>query len=247
MSDRLALAVGAPAPTSLTPPRDLADRVDDAEYARLLGYPNRRALRGPAADAASRARVEFRRTASPWVLSRALAITALGAGEIELEGGGSLSSHLLARRLRRAGADAVVIALVSAGREADERSAALWSEKRPDEAYFADRFAAAVVERLAAWAGDRLRRELRRSGRGLMASYAPGYPGWDLTQMNRVGGCLAGEEGDDRFEILASGMIRPTSSMMAVFGVTDDLEAADRSWERSGCRWCALTRCQFRR
>ena len=85
-----------------------------------------------------------------------------------------------------------------------------------------------------------------------MASYGPGYTGWALGQMVQVGRCLDGDgdgdgDGDDRFEILESGMIRPRSSLLAVFGVSPDLDAADRSWKRSGCRWCALADCEFRR
>lgn len=237
-----------PAPVSLDLPPDLADRVDEAEYARLLGYPDRRLPNGPVTEGAIRARSWFRRHGGPWALTRRLPILEIGAREVEVEGGPALSSPTLARRLRRAGADALVVTLVSAGHEADERCASLWQSERPDDAYLADRFAAAVTEHLATWAGDQLRQALRQAGRGLTASYAPGYPGWGLEQMAEVGHCLTGSgEKDQRFEILPSGMIRSASSLLAVFGVTSDLDAADRSWRRSGCRWCALVDCDFRR
>ena len=237
-----------PEPVPLDPPADLASGVEETEYARLLGYPDRRLPSGPVAASAGNARSWFRRHGRPWVLTRRLAIRQIGKRDVEVEDGPLLSSPLLARRLRRAGAEALMVALVSAGHEADERAASLWAAERPDDAYFADRFATAVVEHLAVWTGDLLRRDLRRTGRGPTASYAPGYPGWDLDQMARVGRCLTGDEGESsRFEILPSGMIRPASSLLAVFGVTTDLEAADRSWHRSGCQWCALVDCDFRR
>ena len=251
---RIGSVIEIDGPKPLALPGDLADRVDESEYARLLGYSDRRVPSGLAGESAEKARLWFRRHASPWALVRRLPITDLGAREIALGSEDALSSRFLARRLRRAGADELIVALVSAGHEADERVAALWSDDRPDEAYFADRFAAAFAEHLAAWTGDRLRRSLRRRDRGLMASYGPGYTGWALDQMVPLGRCLMSGGHNvhcvpfpHRFEILGSGMIRPIASMLAVFGVTPDLDAADRSWRRSGCRWCALADCDFRR
>lgn len=242
------IALDGPLAARLAPPPGLAARVDEAEVARLLGYPDHRIPRGPAADGAARARSWYRRHGAPWALARLAPIASLGPRSVTLDGGESFTSAVLARRLRRAGADALAVVMVSAGREVDEHSARLWRSERPDEAYFLNRFAAAAVEHLAAWTGERLRRELRRRGRGLLASYAPGRPGWTLEQMPRLGRWLEdGGARGSRFEILDSGMIWPASSLLAAFGASPDLDAADRSWRRGGCRWCALAGCGFRR
>ena len=52
---------------------------------------------------------------------------------------------------------------------------------------------------------------------------------------------------EDWLEVLPSGMLRPKSSLLAVFGITRDLEASEAAWRRNRCSWCALTECGFRR
>ena len=236
-------------PAALRLPADLASRIDQAEVARLLGYPDRRLPEGRARERAGQARSWYRQNGDAWALARSIRVAGIGDGEIELAEAESLSSRLLADRLRKGDAEAIMIAAVSAGSTVDVRSAALWKEDRPDEAYFLDRFAAAVTEYLAGWIGDHLRAELARGDRGLLPSYSPGYHGWDLEQQGRLARSLIGAESSAPpfFEVMDSGMITPRNSLLAVFGVTPRPDLAAAAWDRQPCSWCALTACGFRR
>ena len=234
----------------LPTPTDLARRVDPAEYARLLAYPQRRIPAGRAWRRAAQSREWYERDGRPWAFATTIAIDSATDTEIRLTNGELLSSEVLARRLRQAEAGALVAAAISAGSAVDERSQGLWQEGRPDEAYFLDRFAAAVVEHLASWVGRHLREMARHHGLALLPGTSPGYDGWDLEQQTRVARCLTGGGAAPptrSFEVLASGMIRPKSSLLTVFGLTPRVEPAEAAWRRQPCSWCSLTACGFRR
>jgi hypothetical protein len=229
---------------------NLAFEIDEAEYARLLGYPRRKIPAGSVAERATRSRDWFARNARPWAYARTLSIDAIGETKVELADGTSLTSETLAARLREAGATAIEIAAVSAGAEVDERSEALWQAKRPDEAYLLDRFAAAVAEHLAAWTGQHLRENEVAEGLAALPGYSPGYEGWDLEEQVLVAACLTDTLSDEPlgpFEVLDSGMIRPKNSLLAVFGLSPDRNATASAWRTSRCGWCSLPRCDFRR
>ena len=42
-------------------------------------------------------------------------------------------------------------------------------------------------------------------------------------------------------------MLSPRNSMLAVFGLTPQYDAADVAWRRERCAWCSLARCDYRR
>ncbi|MDH3402797.1 MAG: hypothetical protein OES32_08435 [Acidobacteriota bacterium] len=235
---------------ALAVPEDLAARVDDADYGRLLGYPAGRPLAGRVRELAAASREWYARNGRPWAFTRRLAVAAVTGGRVELADGALLASPLLARRLGAAGATALVAAAVSAGPEVDAASAEGWREQRPDEAYFLDRFGVAAVEHLAAWAARRLRSEARDLGLAALPGYSPGYPGWALEQQVVLGRCLTRggeEELPGPLAVLASGATAPRSSLLAVFGLAPPGSAVAGAWERDRCRWCALARCAFRR
>ena len=176
---------------------------------------------------------------------REIELARIARSEIELAGGVILESRILARRLEPA--HAVVVAAVSAGAEVDRRSEDLWASDRPDDAYFLDRLAAAVTESLAATVAAELRDALAQRGLGLVPSYSPGYDSWSLGQQARVAGCLADPAPPAWLEVLPSGMLRPKSSLLAVFGITRDLPASEAAWRRDKCSWCGCPECDFRR
>jgi len=239
------IALGA-----LTPPPDLAQRVEETEYARLLGYPDGRIPASRVAELAAASRAWYGAHGRPWVRARAHRIARIAGERIELGGGETLTSGRLAERLAGGGATGVVAAAVSAGDEVDDRSAGLWRDERPDEAYFLDRLGAAAAEHLAAWIGARLREAAAGVALAALPAYSPGYPGWALEEQRTLARCL---EGDGRpappggFEVLASGMTRPRSTLLAAFGLTPRRAAAEAAWERHKCSWCSLAACGFRR
>ncbi len=237
---------------ALPVPADLARRVTEESYARLLGYPDGRLPGGRVAALADRSRRWFARHAAPWSFARPLVLGRIAGARVPLADGPTFTSRRLAERLGEIAADRLVAAVVTAGSEVDVASARLWREDRPDEAYFLDRFGAAVAVHLGAWTGEHLRALAAAGGLGLAPGYSPGYDGWPLGDQVELAGCLTRSRAGDRdplpgpLRVLDSGMIEPRSSLLAVFGVTADRAASERQWRRHKCSWCSLARCALR-
>lgn len=87
------------------------------------------------------------------------------------------------------------VVAITAGAEVEAEIARRWQDDRVDEAYFLDRFAAAVVEHLARSVG-----------------VSPGLEGWDLEQHFELMRILGPEA---PVELLHSGMLKPVHSVLA--------------------------------
>jgi hypothetical protein len=99
----------------------------------------------------------------------------------------------------------------------------LWQDGRVDEAYFLDRYAAGVVERLAAELG---------------ACRSPGTGGIPMEEQHTLFSYLAPLKPD--IEMFPSGMMSPRNSLLAqVF--------AFRGSTTNPCRTCDHPGCAFRR
>ena len=114
-------------------------------------------------------------------------------------------------------------AAITAGAEVDRRVDELWQAGRVDEAYFLDRYAAGVVEALAAGLGA-----YDSPGNGVVPFEAQ----WTLFET------IAPL--DPEIEMLASGMLRPKNSLLALIRERD--EKLDHP-----CTRCVLAGCSFRR
>jgi hypothetical protein len=226
---------------------DLGGRVDEAEYARLLGYPAGHKLPEQTRVLSAEARSWYRQHGRPWAAARRVDIRDLGSEELRVEGE-SFHSRQLVNRLRGVEATEVIVAVSTAGAEVDQYSASLWSTGRPDEAYFADRFGAAAVEHLATATAVDLRQRIRGLGLAVIPGYSPGYDGWSLTDQGPLFRLLGLAEIDPpgALSILDSGMLQPKNSLLAIFGVTPQAELAEPLWQRSRCSWCSLSPCALR-
>jgi hypothetical protein len=170
---------------------------------------------------------------------------------VRLEDGAELRSAALAERLQGGAAHALLALAASAGREAADEVARLWAAERPDEAYFLDRFAAAVTERLVFWAQGVVCRASEPAGETLLPHLSPGCGHFDLADQHRVMALLTGLSPLDEeaarlgpIALLASGALDPPHSVLAVLGVTRGrVEAAPQDL----CRACDLDPCSFRR
>ncbi|HEY5908327.1 MAG TPA: hypothetical protein VIZ31_09800, partial [Vicinamibacteria bacterium] len=184
--------------------------------------------------------------------SRRLAIDAVDPGGVRLDDGTELRSAVLGERLAAGEAHALVALCASAGRDVASEVKRLWAEERPDEAYFLDRFAVAVTERLVFWASFTLCRASEPTGETLLPHLSPGCGHWDLADQHRVMGLLTGPSGPEGgetvqlgpIELLPSGALHPQHSLLAVFGVTRRRVAAG---PEDLCRGCDLEACGFRR
>ena len=242
------------AATLPVPALEIAAAVAEREFLRLLQLPRNRPLEGDLRERADGARDWYTRHGQPFAAVRRVGLGALGPATVTLETGEVLSGAALADRLRAGEAHAIVAVAASAGPEVAEESARLWAAELPDEAFFLDRFAAAVTERLVFWTAAALCRESEPAGETLLPHLSPGCGQWDLAGQHRLMALLTGQARADGapdglaslgpVSLLPSGALRPQHSVLAVFGVTKRMFAATPD---DLCRSCDLDPCAFRR
>ncbi len=235
----------------------LVGEVREHELLRLLSMPRGHALEGDLRDRAESARAWYAEHGRPYAAARRAAIRSCEGGSVCLDDGTELRSAVLAERLRQGEAHGVVAFAATAGREVAEEVTHRWATDRPDEAYFLDRFAVAVTERLVFWAAGELCRASEPSGETLLPHLSPGCGQWDLADQHRVMALLGGvaaasgdaSPGGERvrlgpLDLLRSGALHPQHSLLAVLGVT---RRVGTSAPEDLCRDCDLTPCAFRR
>lgn len=129
--------------------------VQPEEYVRLLGYPRGWVLEGRALELAEWARAWYAQNGRPWVYARQAEELAMADGSVYLDGV-PFTSKKLQGTFEQAEAHSAILVAVGAGPEAEEEARRLWAEEKPDEYFFLEMFASAVVEHLTAMTGGRL-------------------------------------------------------------------------------------------
>src|SRR5262249_59682757 len=107
---------------------------------------------------------------------------------------------------------------VSAGREVAAEIARAWADDRPDEAYFLDRFAAAVAEALVRAASGDECRALSGRGETIGEPHSPGCSAFAIADQHRLMALLGGESSTEErvalgpIELLPRGALAPPHS-----------------------------------
>jgi hypothetical protein len=178
----------------------------------------------------------------------------IGSVEVLLQSGATLRSKLLAARLRSGSAHALLAVVASAGPEVAEEARRLWCAGRPDEAYFLDRLAAAITERLLVHAPSVACGNPGPRRERLLPQLSPGCGDWDLSGQRCLMQVLAGPGDRSRpaapeacgpVTLLDSGALSPQHSVLAAFGVTRHARVA--ASVAVTCRSCDREPCDFRR
>ena len=230
---------------------DLAAAVSERELLRLLGLPRGRELAGELAERAEAARSWYAAHGRPFAATHRHAVEHVAPAEVQLAGGMTLRSEALADGLSATRGHAVVVLAVSAGREVAAETRRLWATDRPDEAYFLDRFAAAVTEALVLRASGSECRDASRAGETLLRPLSPGCGRFEIGDQQRLAQLLGGEPLPDArlrvgpIEVLATGALDPPHSLLAVLGVTRQPVVA--ATPEDLCRGCEHDPCAFRR
>ncbi len=233
---------------ALTEPHPKVE-VLEMEYQRLLGYPKNRSLEGRARELAEDAQNWFAQHGRPWIWARELSSLERHDGKLWLEGA-AFGSRRLREIFGDADAHSAVLVAVSAGGECEEHAQKLWTDGKPDEYFFLESLGSAVVEQLVVLANERICGWADEHRLAALPHFSPGYSGWDIAEQTRlwnvfrqkVDGPLPGE-----LEVLNSGMLRPKKSLLAVVGLTRDLEKARRFAKLIPCENCSLPNCRYRR
>jgi len=223
--------------------------VPEPEYQRLLGFPKNYLLQGRMRELADAARHWYAQHGRPWFFARGLKAPELADGKLRI-GGTEFSSKQLHDQFAEAQADSAMLVAVSAGQECEERAQQLWRESKPDEYFFLEMFGSAVVEHLVTVASGRICGWADRHGAAALPHYSPGYSGWDISDQVKLWHLLR-EKGaahlNGRLDVLETGMLRPKKSLLAVFGITHNLEQARKLVRLIPCETCSLPKCQYRR
>jgi hypothetical protein len=223
--------------------------VQEAEFARLLGYPPHHVPEGRAVELARWARQWYAENGRPWIYARQIRSFELGAGHVRIDGSDFYSKQLR-DQFASAQAHTSVVVAVSAGAECENKARELWEEGKPDEYFFLEMYGAAVVEHLITQAGGRICAWAEQDGMAALPHFSPGYSGWDIS--DQVGLWRLIKEGADtdfatRLDVMDTGMLRPKKSLLAVIGITRHLNQVLGQRNMVPCENCSLARCVYRR
>lgn len=223
--------------------------VAPAEYQRLLGFPREHVPEGRARELADWAREWFGKHGKPWIYARQTDALQLAAGRLRI-GDAEFSSQQLHDQFETAQARQAVLVAVSAGKECEEKARELWQEGKPDEYFFTEVFGSAVVEHLITIASGRICGWADSHGMVALPHYSPGYSGWDLSDQHKLWSLIRPQNGyslPGELHVMDTGMLRPKKSLLALFGVTANVEQARRFARLVPCENCSLPGCQYRR
>jgi len=216
--------------------------VEHAEYQRMLGYPRDFVMEGRALELEAMTRAWFAENGRPWFVAQEVNELRLDTN-VQIDGA-SFSSRRLLDTLQQAEAHGAVLIAASAGPEAEQYAQQLWREEKPDEYFFLEVYASAVVEHLITMAGARLCGWAEANGMAVLPHYSPGYAEWDISEQNRL---LQLMRLDGGLEALESGALRPKKSLIGVFGLTRKTENLVRLTDLVPCDRCSFASCQYRR
>jgi hypothetical protein len=223
--------------------------VQDSEYKRLLGYPPGHLLEGRAMELATQTREWYNQNGKPWIYARHTDQVEVQDGKVIIERN-VFSSTTLAKKLRQASADSVVLAAVCAGKNCEEAAQELWRQEKPDEYFFLEVYGSAVVEHLVTSTGYQLCAWGDKNMLAVLPHWSPGYPGWTIGDQELLLSLIFRDSTrpfPEAISVLDTGMLRPKKSLLAVFGLTRQLESVRRLSELIPCESCPMPSCQYRR
>jgi hypothetical protein len=220
--------------------------VQEAEYKRLLGYPGHHVLTGRARELAEWARKWYAENGKPWIYARQIERLDLSKGRLSLDGV-DFSSKRLHEQLLAAQAHTAALVAVSAGGECEEKARQLWLEEKPDEYFFLEIYGSAVVEHLVTTTGARLCAWADQHAMAVLPHYSPGYPEWDISDQRKLLELIRRGNFREAIQALDTGMLRPKKSLLAVFGITNQVNRVRSLAQLIPCEKCSMPSCQYRR
>jgi len=223
--------------------------VKTEEYVRLLGFPRGWVLKGRPLELAEWAREWYAQRGRPWIYARQADSFEIVGDSLCLDGV-TFTSKRLKNTLQQAVAHSVILVAVGAGPEAEEESRRRWVDQKPDEYFFLEIFASAVVEHLVTSVGARLCDWAEQHGMAVLPHYSPGYAEWDIAEQPRLLELIQRtrkEPFPSKVEVFDTGMLRPKKTHLAVFGLTRHTSRLRRLTDLVPCENCSFGPCHYRR
>ncbi len=223
--------------------------VQESEFKRLLGYPPEFVLTDRVKELMTSTREWYRVHGKPWMYVRQmesfeLSDTKFAINEHEFH------SERIIEQMKKTMGDQVVAVAVSAGRNCELHARQLWDEEKPDEYYFMEVYASAVVEHLIANASGKICTWADQQSMAALPRYSPGYPTWDIQEQQKLFDVITDRSNfrfPEEIKILQSGMLNPKKSLLALFGLTKHLDIVRKTANVIPCHNCSLANCQYRR
>ena len=223
--------------------------VSPEEYVRLLGFPRGWQLEGRSLELADWALDWYAKNGRPWIYARQASSFEIAGDSIRIDGT-TFNSKRLKNTLQQADAHGVILVAAGAGAEAEEESRRRWVDEKPDEYFFLEIFASAVVEHLITSAGARLCDWAEQHDMAVLPHYSPGYSEWDIAEQPRLLELMQRTRKElfpSNVEAFDTGMLRPKKTLLAVFGLTRHSDRLRRLTELVPCENCSFGPCQYRR
>ncbi len=223
--------------------------VQESEFKRLLGYPNQHELTGRSRELADWALQWYLEHGKPWVYAHETEQVEIADEKLRINETEFVSKRLH-EQLTEAQAHKAVMVAVSAGKQCEEMARELWRESKPDEYFFMEIFGSAVVEHLITTTGARICAWAEQNGMTVLPHYSPGYSGWDVSEQNKLWNLIRQNNGSvfpGELHVMETGMLRPKKSLLAVFGITRQLDKVRNLAGLIPCENCSFSPCQYRR
>jgi hypothetical protein len=223
--------------------------VREEEYVRLLGFPRGWVLEDRARELAGWARDWYAQYGRPWMYARQAEQFEIAGDSISVDGV-RFRSQRLRNTLQDADAHSLILVAVGAGPEAEEEARRRWADDKPDEYFFLEVYASAVVEHLTTLAGAKLCDWAEQRRMSVLPHYSPGYPEWDISEQPRLLDLLkktGSESLLSSVDVLDSGMLRPKKTQLAAFGLTRHTDRLQKLTDLVPCERCSFGPCQYRR
>src|SRR5262245_54927919 len=148
---------------------------------------------------------------------RQVAVRAVDAARVELDGGAMLNSATLANLLRES--SAVQLFVVTLGPQIDARVHQLFEAMDGLEGLFLDTAGWVVVQSALSSIRKRCAAKARSEGYRLTRRIGPGYLDWPLEEQAIVFRTLAAGDALPPIEVLESGAILPEKTLTGLFGL----------------------------
>jgi hypothetical protein len=223
--------------------------VQESEYKRLLGFPGHYVMEGRSRELADATQEWYAQHGKPWIYARQFEDLELTGERLHVNGT-VFSSQQLHDDFNTAQVHSAMLAVMSAGRECEEKANEFWRDGKPDEYFFMEMYGSAVVEHLVTVASGRICGWADHEGMVALPHYSPGYSGWDVADQPKLWELIREMKGRNfpgELHVMDTGMLRPKKSLLAVFGVTHHLDKVRAFAKLVPCENCSLPACQYRR
>jgi len=221
----------------------------ESEYKRLLGYPEDYSVNDRVREIMEKTRQWYSKHGKPWMYVRQVESFEIKKDHFLINGKEFISNRVSAQMSESEG-HSVVASVVSAGKNCEERARQLWQEEKPDEYFFMEVYASAVVEHLISIAAGEICSWADRNSMAVLPRYSPGYPEWEIGEQQKLFDVIVQNKNynfPEEIHVMHTGMLNPKKSLLSIYGLTCHLDKVQRTTNLIPCENCSMANCQYRR